>query len=102
MTGKIIGKSEMPPHCGIVAFATVIEFEVIELTGMSYANKRIGIIVTCPEFYKDNFFEKEKTYQVVFSDKNQADFEWAIANEALLKKNKLSFKPYAITVKKLP
>lgn len=101
LTGKIIEKVQLTPPCGTIAWGTVIEFAVIELTGMSYYNKRIGIIVTCPEFYKDNFFEKGKMYHVVFSDKNQAGFEWLIPNKGLLKKNALSFDPYAVSINKI-
>lgn len=101
LTGKITGRVQLTPPCGTIAWGTVIEFEVTELIGMSYPNKKIGIIVTCPEFYKDNFFKKGKTYQVVFSDKNQAGFEWVIPNKDLLKKNVLSFDPYAVSVKKV-
>lgn len=101
LTGKIIGKVELPAHCGIIAWGTVIEFEVIELVGLSYSNKRIGIIITCPEFYGNKFFKPGKTYQIVFSDKNQANFEWVIPNKELLKKNGISFDPYAVSVEKM-
>ena len=101
LTGKAVKKVQLTPHCGIIAWGTVIEFEVIEVVGMTYPNKRIGIIITCPEFYKDKFFEKGKTYQVIFSDKNQADFGWVIPNKDILKKNSLSFDPYAVEVKKM-
>src|SRR6266545_2964160 len=87
LTGKIIEKVQMTPPCGIFAWGTVVEFEVINLAGMTYPNKSIGIIITCPEFYKEEFFEKGKTYEVVFSDKNQANFGWLIPNKDLLKKN---------------
>jgi len=102
LTGKIVEKVQLTPHCGSIAWGTVIRFEVTELVGMSYPNKSIGIIVTCPEFYKNNFFETGKTYQVVFSNKNQADFGWVIPNKDLLKKNRLSFDPYSVEIKKVP
>lgn len=102
LIGKIKDKVLMPPHCGTIAWGTVVEFEVVNLTGMNYSKTRIGIIVTCPEFYKEEFFEKDKMYQVVFSDKNQANFEWAIPNKDSLRKNGLSFDPYAISLKKTP
>jgi hypothetical protein len=102
LTGKIAEKVQLTPHCGIIAWGTVIEFEVTELVGINYPRKTIGIIITCPEFYKNDYFEIGKTYQVVFSDRNQADFEWTIPNRDLLKKNNLSFYSYAIEIKKLP
>ncbi len=101
LTGKIKTKVQMAPHCGTIAWGTVVDFDIIDLSGMSYPKKNIEIIITCPEFYKEKFFERGKTYQVVFSDTNQADFGWAIPNKDLLKKNKLSFDPYAVSIKKL-
>jgi len=101
LTGKLKDKIKMPPHCGIIAWATVIEFDVLEISGMNYSNKSIGIIIPCPTIYADNFFEKGKTYSIVFSDNNQADFGWAIVNKDLLKKNGLSYDPYAILVEKI-
>jgi hypothetical protein len=101
LTGKIKDKIQMTPDCGVVAWGTVIEFEIIDLVGIDYKNKTIGIIVMCPEFYKKNFFQNGKAYQVVFSDRNQADFGYAIPNRELLKKNSLSFDPYVISIKEL-
>ena len=101
LIGKISGKVQLTPLCGTIAWGTVIEFEIAELRGISYPNKKIGIIVTCPEFYKDNFFEKGKTYKVIFSDRNQANFEWVIPDKDLLKKNALSFDPYAVSITKM-
>ena len=92
---------QQTPGCGLVAWATVVEFEVIKLTGMNYQNKELGIIFTCPENYSNSFFKKGNTYTVVFSDKNQTGFEWTIPNKDLLKKNGLSFEPYAISVKRM-
>ena len=100
LTGKIIGQVQLTPHCGNTAWGTVIEFAVTELVGMSYTNKNIGIIVTCPEFSGADFFKTGEMYRVIFSDKNQADFGWAVPNKDLLKKNGLSFDPYAVQVKK--
>jgi hypothetical protein len=101
LKGKIVDPVQLTPGCGVIAWGTVIEFEVVTLVGINYTNKKIGIIVTCPGDYEDNFFEPGKLYEVVFSDENQADFEWAMFNEELLKVNGLSFDPYAIEVKKL-
>ena len=101
LKGRIVGEVELTAGCGIFAFATVLEFEVIKLKGMTYPNEYIGIVVTCPGDYDKNFFEKGKTYQVVFSDKNQADFDWLISNKQRLEKNGLLFDPYAIEVKKM-
>ena len=100
LTGKMVEKVQLTPPCGIIAWGTVVVFEVIDLVGMKYPNKKLGIIITCPEFYHDQFFEKGKMYQIVFSDLNQASFGWLIPNRDLLKRNVLSFEPYAVSVKK--
>lgn len=102
LTGKIVEEVQLTPGCGIIAWGTVIEFEITKLVGMTYTRKVIGLIVTCPGDYEDNFFEKGKTYQAIFSNMNQADFEWLIPNKELLSKNDLSFDPYVVEIKKQP
>jgi len=74
---------------------------VKDLLSMPYKNRNIGIIVTCPDMYKEGFFKKGKMYEVSFSDTNPADFEWTVGNRNLLKKNGLLFDPYAVSVKKI-
>lgn len=101
LIGKLENKVQMTPDCGTIAWGTVVEFQVIDLKDIVYSKKNSWIIITCPEFFKDNFFKKGKKYQILFSDKNQADFDWVIPNKDLLKKNELSFYPYAVSIKKL-
>ena len=102
LTGKLIGQVRLTPHCGSIAWGTVLEFEMTNIEGMAYKNKSIRIVVTCPEFYGKGFFKKGGLYTVIFSDTNQADFSWAILNKDLLKMNHLSFDPYATTIKPIP
>lgn len=102
LTGKVAEDVQLTPGCGIIAWGTVIEFEITKLVGMTYTKKVIGLIVTCPGDYKDNFFEKGKTYQAIFSNMNQADFGWLIPNKELLSKNDLPFDPYVVEIKKKP
>jgi hypothetical protein len=101
LTGTIIEEVQLTPHCGVLAWGTVIKFRVTKITGLKYPQENIGIIITCPEFYENGFFEIGKRYHLVFSDKNQADFGWVIPNKDLLKINKLAFDPYVVDVKKL-
>lgn len=102
LEGKIIEEVELTAGCGVISWGTVIVFSIYELKGLTYPNKNIGIVITCPGDYDKNFFEVDKNYKVTFSDKNQANFEWLIPNKDLLKKNGLSFDPYAIKVIKIP
>ena len=48
----------MPPHCGYIASATLIEFEILESKIRNYNKKSIPIIVRCPEFFGMNFLIK--------------------------------------------
>src|SRR5205823_6553279 len=89
LIGKLKEEIGMPPGCGEIAFGTVGEFEVINLTGMLYTDRVIRIIITCPDMYKEKFFEKGRTYHMLFSCTNQADFEWTVANRRLLERNHL-------------
>lgn len=62
LTGKMINEISMPPDCGLVAWGTVVEFQIIEFSDTSYKQDSIGVIFTCPEFYGDDFFEIGMTY----------------------------------------
>ena len=102
LTGKITGQIQLTPHCGTIAWGIVVEFEITNIEGLIYNNKNIGIVITCPEMYAKDFFKNGELYQVMFSDTNQADFGWTIPNKDLLKRNHLSFDPYATTIKPIP
>lgn len=96
LTGKIINEVELTPHCGIIAWGTVIEFEIVKFSKSDYKLTTIGLIFTCPEFYKDNFFQIGQTYNILVADQNQADFGWTIPNQSLLDKYKLDKKLWVI------
>jgi hypothetical protein len=89
LKGKIINEVSLTPDCGTIAWATVIEFEIIEFSDSDYKSNAIGVIITCPEFYKANFFKVGQTYTITLADENQADFGWTIPNESTLDKYKL-------------
>ena len=100
LKGKIINEISLTPHCGYIAFGTVIEFQILEFSDSSYKQDSIGVIFTCPEFYKDGFFEVGKTYSITIADENQADFGWTILNESILSKYKLDKKLWVINADK--
>ena len=102
LTGKSVGEIHLMPPCGIFAWATVLEFEVINIIGLTYKNKNIEIIVGCPDMYGDGFFENGKLYQVTFSLSGKSDSSWIIPNRNLLKKNHLMFDPFATAIKNIP
>jgi len=96
LKGKIINEIALTPHCGYLAFGTVIEFEIIEFSDSNYKQDSIAVVFTCPEFYEDGFFEVGKTYTITVADENQADFGWTIPNESILSKYKLDKKLWVI------
>ena len=100
LKGKIIKEISLTPHCGIVAWGTVIEFEIIEFSNSNYILDSICVIFTCPEFYDDGFFEVGKTYTITVADENQADFGWSIPNESILTKYKLDKRLWVIKADK--
>lgn len=96
LKGKIIHDVSLTPDCGTIAWGTVIEFEIIEFSDPDYKSRSIGVIVTCPEFYKDNFFQVGETYTITVADENQADFTWTVPNESSLEKYKLKKKLWVV------
>jgi hypothetical protein len=100
LKGKIINEIALTPHCGTIAWGTVIEFEIIEFSKSDYTLDAIGVIFTCPEFQGDGFFEVGKIYTLTVLDENQAGFSWSIPNESLLEKYDLDKKLWAIGVEK--
>lgn len=100
LTGKIVSDISLPPDCGYVAYATMIEFEIINSNINNYQDKKIPIIVKCPEFYGDLFFEKDKIYTLQLIDKSQTDFGWTITNLNVEKKYNLDKRLWATSIKK--
>ena len=100
MKGKIISDISLTPHCGTIAWGTVIELEIIEFSDSDYKSNTVGVIVTCPEFYKDRFFQVGETYTMTVADENQADFGWTIPNESILEKYKLKKKLWVVKADK--
>lgn len=96
LKGNIIRTVRKAPHCGVMAWATVVEFEIITYSDSSYTKDSIGVIVRCPEFYKKGFFVVGDTYQVSLIDQNTANFSWSMLNEASLDKYDLK-KPLYVT-----
>ena len=100
LEGRIINEISLTPNCGYIAWGTVIEFEIISFSNSEYKSATIGVVFTCPEFYKKGFFEVGKTYIITVSDENQADFGWTIPNESILKKYKLDKKLRVVKAEK--
>lgn len=84
LKGHIIREVNMPPHCGVLATAVAVEFDIQQYSDDDYPLDSIAVIFTCPEFYGEAFFEVERTYKITVADENQADFGWSIENYELL------------------
>jgi len=46
----------------------VFEFKLLESNYKEYWSKSINIVVSCPEYYGDNFFKKGNVYEIEFYD----------------------------------
>jgi len=101
LKGSLIDTVALAPHCGIFAWATVVEFRIIDISNPNYTADSIGIIVTCPSIYGEEFFEKGKVYKLQLINQNTADFGWIIPNEAVLSKYALNRKLWATEIEKL-
>jgi len=101
LKGRILNEVSLPPVCGTEAYGTVVEFEIIYFSDVMYTLKKIGVIFTCPEMYKENFFEVGKTYEIDLADQKQTSVEYTVPNEKLLQKYKLRSSLWAVSAKKL-
>jgi hypothetical protein len=101
LKGKIINEISLTPDCGYFSFGTVIEFEIVEFSDLTYLKNEIGVIFCCPEFYKDNFFEVGKLYEMAVSYEMSYSASWIIPNEKLLEKYNLKSKLWVLNAKKI-
>lgn len=101
LTGSIINTVSLPPHCGAVAWGTVVEFKVMKFSDLKYKSDTIAVIFTCPEFYKDNFFQVGQNYRMTVSNENQADFGWSIPNRSILENYHLNSELWVISAEKI-
>ncbi len=97
LTGAIINEVSLTPHCGNIAWGTVVEFKIIKFNDSKYKEDTIAVIFTCPEFYKEGFFKVGNKYQLSVANQNQADFVWTIPNESILKKYEMGKRLYVIS-----
>ena len=99
--GKIINEILLTPHCGYIAFATVIEFEIINSDLKNYEHKSIPIIIKCPEFYKENFFNKKNTYKIKITNNSGTEFGWNIPNLKISENYKLGREFWSFSIEKI-
>ena len=80
LKGKLIREMDHISACGYFAFAHVIEMEILEFSDSTYSQKSIPVIVTCPDFYSEDFFKVGNIYELNLADENQANFGWTISD----------------------
>ena len=101
LKGKIKNEISLTHGCGYIKYGTVIEFEIVEFDDLTYSKKEIGVIIRCPEFYKDHFFEIGKLYEMTVSYNIRDINSWTIPNQKQLEKYNLKSKLWAINMKKI-
>lgn len=85
LKGKIIKKSDaFIQHCGTLAWAIVVELEIINFTNDRYTRKDIPVIFTCPLSYEKGFFNVGKVHTLKIADQKQTNFSWIISNQEIL------------------
>ena len=93
LKGKLVTEFDnLTPECGILAWATIVEFEVIDLSDSEYSKKKIPIIFTCPSSNITKEFKVGEIYELILTDKNQSDFEYTMleSQQDILTKYKLN------------
>jgi hypothetical protein len=79
-TGKLVKAVPLTPSCGIIAWAIVHKFEVLTTTFPNYGKKYVLIIQTCPEFLKENFFQKGIIYEIDVATNSGVTFGYSVIN----------------------
>lgn len=100
LIGRIIKDISMPGNCGYIAFATILEIEILESGLKDYEQKHIPLIVKCPQFFGEKFFNKNDIYKIKISDKSKTDFGWTIPNINELDKYNLTKKLWVTDIEK--
>ncbi|MDP2160199.1 MAG: hypothetical protein Q8K02_06935, partial [Flavobacterium sp.] len=62
------------------AFAIVHRYKVIRTDFPNYNQKHVLLIQTCPEFFKDDFFQKNTIYEIDVSTNSGVTFDYVIYN----------------------
>lgn len=88
---KLAEEADLPPDCGIIAWAVVQKFEVIETNYPNYNNKYVLIIEPCPEFKGKHFFQKGVIYQMTCSVKSGVPFSYMLFSDRYKKDNSTTF-----------
>lgn len=103
LKGKLVsGFDKVTPLCGILAWATVVEFEIIEFSDFAYVKKRIPVIFRCPNRKMSRQFKRGKKYELILTDDNLTENEWTMleSNKDILTKYEMNKKYWFVEKKK--
>lgn len=98
LEGKISDTVSLPPFCGYIAFATVVELEISSYSDSTYESDRICVIFMCPREKGGDFFTIGRELKLVVQDKNPTQFGWAISDQEKLKQNQLAYDLWVIEI----
>lgn len=74
LKGKLVnGFDGLTPLCGVLAWATVTEFEIIEFSDPKYIGEKIPVIFTCPNSYHTNLFKVGEIYELILTKKGDLE-----------------------------
>ncbi|MGN7514681.1 MAG: hypothetical protein ACTHOM_09905 [Allomuricauda sp.] len=83
LKGKLInGFDGITPLCGVFAWATIVEFEIIEFSDSKYTGKEIPIIFACPNSNHSNLFKVGNIYNIILTKKKDLS-NWTFREEKL-------------------
>jgi hypothetical protein len=77
---KLTERVPLPAGCGVIAWALVQKFEVLQTDCPGYSNKYVLIIQPCPEFLGKDFFKKNDVYKIIAATTSGAPLGYTIVN----------------------
>ena len=78
---KLLKAEGHPPHCGVIAWALAQKFEIIESDfDIPKPKFQCLLIQTCPEFLGENYFVKNKIYNLKVTKKSMTPFSYTVIN----------------------
>jgi len=78
LEGKLYKLSEQKADCGVLAFASVMEFEVENVIYEKSDENVTRVIVPCPELYGKDFFKINETYKLTLEQGNNSDTDYVL------------------------
>lgn len=77
---KLVNPVVSTPHCGFIAFAVVLKFQVLLTNYPNYNQQYVLLIQPCPEFLKQGFFEAGRVYDLDVATNSGVTFGFTLVN----------------------